>query len=65
MSTATVSMAEYIYFLFAFPVESWHYHKRALSKDKPYAQILRDTYIERFPESWKAQRYRKINEDEK
>lgn len=34
---ACTGMAEYMYFFFAFPVESWHFHKRALSKDKQYA----------------------------
>ena len=28
---------EYIYLLFNFPVEAWHFHRRALSTDKPYA----------------------------
>jgi hypothetical protein len=28
---------EYVYFLFAFPVEAWHYHRRALSTNKPYS----------------------------
>jgi hypothetical protein len=51
---ASVAMLEYVYFLFAFPVESWHFHKRALSTSLPYAQYLRETYIERFPDSYKA-----------
>ena len=34
---AAVFTAEYVYFLFAFPVEAWHFHKRALSTSKPYA----------------------------
>ena len=29
--------AEYVYFLFNFPVEAWHFHLRAMSDDKPYA----------------------------
>ena len=29
--------------------------------DKPYAQYLRDTYIVRFPQSWKARVYLRIN----
>ena len=58
---AVVAMMEYAYFLFAFPVESWHFHRRALSTQQPYAQFLRDSYIERFPESWKAHEYRKID----
>jgi len=32
-----VSSLEYVYFLFSFPVESWLYHKRAISTNKPYA----------------------------
>ncbi len=35
--TGCACMAEYIYFLFAFPVENWHFHKRAVSRDKAYA----------------------------
>lgn len=60
--TGSVSMAEYVYFLFAFPVEAWHFHKRAISKEKPYAQMIRDSYIERFPNTWKAKVYTDINE---
>jgi hypothetical protein len=37
MGTACVCMAEYVYFLFAFPVEAFHFHKRAMSKHLPYA----------------------------
>jgi hypothetical protein len=39
-----VAAMEYVYFLFAFPVEAWHYHKRAISTNKPYSQFLRDSY---------------------
>lgn len=60
--TACIAMAEYVYFLFSFPVESWHFHKRALSWNKPYAQYLRDSYIERFPNTWKAKIYKELNE---
>ncbi len=28
---------EYVYFLFAFPVEAWHFHKRAISTKLPFA----------------------------
>ena len=62
LGLATLCMIEYIYFLFSFPVESWYFHKRAISSDKPYAQFLRDSYIERFPNSRKATQYREINE---
>ena len=61
ISTALMSMAEYVYFLFSFPVENWHFHKRAISKDKPYAQYLRDSYIKRFPDTKKALVYERIN----
>ena len=57
-----VIAAEYIYFLFNFPVEAWHFHRRALSVDKPYAQFLRDSYISRFPDSPKSAVYRRIND---
>ena len=63
LMTSVMSMAEYVYFLFSFPVENWHFHKRALSRDKPYAQLLRDSYIERFPGTWKANRYQQINDE--
>ncbi len=33
----SVATLEYVYFLFAFPVEEWHYHRRALSVNKPYS----------------------------
>ena len=59
---ACVAMAEYVYFLFAFPVEAFHFHKRALSRDQPYAQMIRDSYIERFPDSEKARVYRRVTE---
>lgn len=58
---AAVATMEYVYFLFAFPVESWHFHKRALSTTQPYAQFLRDSYSERFPDSKKTLQYRKID----
>lgn len=58
---SVAAMMEYVYFLFAFPVESWHFHRRALSTQQPYAQYLRDTYIERFPDSWKAAAYRRVD----
>ncbi len=41
----------------------WHFHKRAISRDKPYAQLLRDSYIERFPGTWKAKKYQQINDE--
>jgi len=55
---------EYIYFLFNFPVEAWHFHRRAVSTNKPYAQLLRDSYIARFPDSPKADLYRHVNAEE-
>ena len=57
-------MLEYIYFLFNFPVEAWHFHRRALQTDLPYAQMLRDSYSERFPDTRKAEMYRRIDEKE-
>lgn len=44
LAFAMVVTIEYVYFLFAFPVESWHFHKRALSTNLPYAQYLRDSF---------------------
>ena len=55
---------EYIYFLFNFPVEAWHFHRRAVSTDKPYSQLLRDSYIAKFPHSPKADLYRHVNAEE-
>ena len=34
MGLGSVLMVEYIYLLFNFPVEAWHFHRRALSTDK-------------------------------
>ena len=59
---STVCMAEYVYFLFSFPVESFHFHKTALNPHKKYSQYLRDTYIARFPTTFKSQQYRNVNE---
>ena len=53
-----VFAVEYVYWLFNFPVEAWHFHMRAISVDKPYAQFLRDSHIERFPNSHKSSVYR-------
>ena len=47
---ATIAMLEYIYFLFSFPVEEWHFLRRAIAKDKPYSQFIRTSYLERFGE---------------
>ena len=55
-------MVEYIYLLFNFPVEAWHFHRRALCSDKLYSQLIRDSYIAKFPNSPKAQIYVKVNE---
>ena len=40
---ATGLAVEYVYLLFAFPVEAWHFHKRALSTNSrlPYSAYLR------------------------
>lgn len=57
--------AEYVYFLFAFPVEAWHFHRRALSTNRPYAQYLRDSYVERFPDTHKARLYRRVDEQQR
>lgn len=56
---------EYVYFLFAFPVEAYWFHRRALSTSQPYARFLRESYIEKFPNSWKAECYRQVEEKEK
>ena len=55
---------EYVYFIFAFPVEAWHFHKRAVSVNQPFAQHIRDSYIKRFPDSGKSKRYTEINESQ-
>ena len=55
---------EYVFFLFNFPVEAWHFHRRALSTDKPYAQLVRDSFVARFPSSAKAAMYRRIDQQE-
>mmetsp|Transcript_32270 Transcript_32270/g.37989 ORF Transcript_32270/g.37989 Transcript_32270/m.37989 type:complete len:101 (+) Transcript_32270:316-618(+) len=57
-------MVEYIYFLFNFPVEAWHFHRRALSTDKPYAQLIRDSYVRNFPDSPKAELYKQVDSRE-
>ena len=57
-------MVEYVYLLFNFPVEAWHFHRRALSTDKTYAQMIRDSYIARFPDTPKAELYKKVNAQE-
>jgi hypothetical protein len=31
IGVAVTAAVEYVYFLFAFPVEAWHFHKRAIS----------------------------------
>ena len=64
MGIGAVLMVEYLYFLFNFPVESWHFHRRALSTSKPFAQMLRDSYIDKFPDTHKAEMYKKLNESE-
>ena len=37
IAASVVCMAEYVYFVFAFPIESWHFHKRALSRELEYS----------------------------
>lgn len=61
MGIGAFLMVEYIYFLFNFPVEAWHFHRGAIRTDKPYAQMLRDSYTERFPNTSKAEMYRRID----
>ena len=66
---AGVATLQYVYILFAFPVEAWHFHRRAISTSRlnqegTYAQWMRDSYIQRFPDTWKAKVYRDINESE-
>ena len=61
MAFGAFFMVEYIYFLFNFPVEAWHFHRRALSTNKAYAQHLRDSYLVRFPETPKAAVYAEVN----
>ena len=57
-------MAEYVYFMFSFPIEEHHFHKCALSTEQEYSQLLRDTFIQRFGDSghYKAKIYLEINE---
>ena len=62
---STIGMAEYVYFLFSFPVEAFHFHKAAMNYGRKYSQYLRDSYIERFPDSKKAIFYRDVNEKAK
>ena len=64
-SLACGATMEYVYFLFAFPVEAYWFHRRALSCDKPFSRFLRESYIEKFPDSWKAECYRRVEEKEK
>ena len=54
-------MLEYVYFLFNFPVEAWHFHRRALCTDKPYAQYIRDSYRAKFPHTEKAAIYAEVD----
>ena len=56
---------EYVYFLFSFPVEAYWFHRRALSTSQPYARFLRESYIEKFPNSWKAECYRRVEKKER
>lgn len=37
LGVACLGMVEYVYFLFSFPVEAFHFHKRALSTNLPHA----------------------------
>lgn len=62
---AAAGMVEYVYFLFAFPIEAFAFHKRAMSTSKPYAQHLRDQFISAFPESPKARLYQRVNEQQR
>ena len=64
-AVALCATLEYVYFLFAFPVETYWFHRRALSTSKPYAAFLRQQYVERFPHSWKADCYRRLDERER
>ena len=64
MGLGAFLMIEYIYFLFNFPVEAWHFHRRALSTDKPYAQYIRDSYQARFPGTGKAEMYAEVDRRE-
>ena len=59
---AAAGMIEYVYFIFAFPIEAFAYHRRAMSTDKPYAQYIRDSFIKEFPDSHKARLYQRVNE---
>lgn len=61
MAFGAFLMVEYVYLLFNFPVEAWHFHRRALSTDKAYAQLIRDSYISRFPDTHKSAIYRQVN----
>lgn len=57
-------VAEYVYFIFSFAGEQWSYHKRAISTSLPYAQLLRDSYINRFANCERSNYYKEINRRE-
>jgi hypothetical protein len=65
LAMGTCGMIEYVYFLFAFPVEAWHFHRRAMTVDREYSQHLRDSYIAKFPESKKSKMYQQVNENQR
>ena len=54
---ATLFMIEYVFFVFSFPIEAHLFHKAALDANRPYSQYLRDSYISRFPHTYKAACY--------
>ena len=55
-------MSNYVFWLFAFPIENWYFNINAV-KEKKYSQVLRDSYINRFPGTPKALAYERINEN--
>ena len=61
MGLGAFLMLEYVYFLFNFPVEAWHFHRRALCTNKPYAQYIRDSFQAKFPNTAKAEMYAEVD----
>jgi hypothetical protein len=58
---SSIFVLNWVYIVFSFPVEDMAFHRRAIS-DLPYSQAIRDSYTEEFPDTWKALKYRQINQ---
>ena len=61
----TVSMVEYVYLVFSFPIESHLFHSAALNENKPYGHYIRTSYVNRFPDSEKAKLYKSVENSQK